>query len=239
VGGSGGGRGTDSAAVPGLSAASDRYARHDRAMAPGPGQATLDLPRSAHRRAPYGTRTAPVGPAAAAENSSWGYRRIHGELARLGYPIAPSTVWSILKRAGIDPAPRRDGPTWRQFLAAQAQGIVATDFFCVDTLLGQRLYVLFFAEHATRCVHLLGVTASPSGAWVAQQARNLLMDLGERVTALKFLIRDRMPSSPTSLMPCSPAKASASCAHRYAHPEPTRSPNDGAAPPAASCWTEF
>jgi putative transposase len=127
----------------------------------------------------------------AVENSSWGYRRIHGELARLGYPIAPSTVWSILKRAGIDPAPRGDGPTWRQFLAAQAQGIVATDFFCVDTLLGQRLYVLFFVEHATRCVHLLGVTASPSGAWVAQQARNLLMDLGERVAALKFLIRDR------------------------------------------------
>jgi transposase InsO family protein len=127
----------------------------------------------------------------ASENSSWGYRRIPGELAGLGYPIAPSTVWSILKRAGIDPAPRRDGPTWRQFLAAQAQGILATDFFCVDTLLGQRLYVLFFVEHATRCVHLLGVTANPSGAWVAQQARNLLMDLGERVTAFQFLIRDR------------------------------------------------
>jgi transposase InsO family protein len=127
----------------------------------------------------------------AAENSSWGYRRIHGELAGLGYPIAASTVWSILKRAGIDPAPRRDGPTWKEFLAAQAQGIVATDFFCVDTLLGQRLYVLFFAEHATRRVHLLGVTANPSGAWVAQQARNLLMDLGERVAAFQFLIRDR------------------------------------------------
>jgi putative transposase len=147
------------------------------------------------RRRTTGRRTAPelrrLVLRVAAENSSWGYRRIHGELAGLGYPIAASTVWSILKRAGIDPAPRRDGPTWKEFLAAQAQGIVATDFFCVDTLLGQRLYVLFFAEHATRRVHLLGVTANPSGAWVAQQARNLLMDLGERVAAFQFLIRDR------------------------------------------------
>jgi putative transposase len=127
----------------------------------------------------------------AAETSSWGYRRIHGELAGLGYPIAPSTVWSILKRAGIDPAPRRDGPTWRQFLTAQAQGILATDLFCVDTLLGQRLYVLFFAEHATRRVHLLGITANPSGTWVAQQARNFLIDLGDRVASFTLVIRDR------------------------------------------------
>jgi putative transposase len=77
----------------------------------------------------------------ASENATWGYRRIHGELAGLGYPIAPSTVWLILKRAGIDPAPRRNGPTWRQFLTAQAHGILATDFFSVDTLLGHRLYV--------------------------------------------------------------------------------------------------
>jgi hypothetical protein len=107
-------------------------------IAPGPGQATLDPTSPSHRRPSHGARAAPVGPAGGRGELLLGYRRIRGELAGLGYPIAASTVWSILKRAGIDPAPRRDGPTWRQFLAAQAQGILATDFFCVDTLLGQR-----------------------------------------------------------------------------------------------------
>jgi putative transposase len=191
VGGSSGVRGTDSPAVPGLPAASDRHTSHDLAMAPGPGQATLDPAPPPHHRPSHGTRTAPVGPAAGRRELLLGLPAHPRRTRRTRLPDCAEHVWSILKRAGIDPAPRRDGPAWRQFLAAQAQGIVATDFFCVDTLLGQRLYVLFFVEHAARCVHLLGVTANPSGTWVAQQARNLLMDLGERVTAFQFLIRDR------------------------------------------------
>ncbi|WP_406102838.1 helix-turn-helix domain-containing protein [Streptomyces sp. NBC_01003] len=100
----------------------------------------------------------------AQENSSWGHRRIQGELARLGYPIAPSTVWEILHAAGIDPATQRSGPTWRQFLTAQAHGIIAGDFLHLDTISLKRLYTLTFIEHRTRRVHLAGVTAHPTTA---------------------------------------------------------------------------
>jgi putative transposase len=100
-------------------------------------------------------------------------------------------VWQILKDAGIDPAPTRSGHTWRAFLDAQAKTILAVDFFHVDTVLLRRLYVLIFIEHSTRRVHLAGITACPTGEWVAQQARNLLMTLDNHADGLKFLIRDR------------------------------------------------
>jgi len=127
----------------------------------------------------------------ATENPTWGHRRVQGELVRLGHPIAASTVWQILHDAGIGPAPRRTGPTWKQFLAAQACGIITVDFVHVDTVLLHRLYALIVIEHGTRRVHLAGITANPDGAWTTQAARNVLMDLGQRATSLKFLIRDR------------------------------------------------
>jgi putative transposase len=129
----------------------------------------------------------------ARENPAWGHRRIQGELAQLGHAIAASTVWEILRAAGIDPAPRRAGPTWREFLAAQAHAIIACDFLVVETVLLKRLHVLVFIEHGTRRVHLAGVIAHPTGAWAVQQARNLAMDLGDRLGALRFLIHDRDP----------------------------------------------
>jgi transposase len=127
----------------------------------------------------------------AKENPLRGYRRIHGELTKLGATVAPSTVYEILRSSGIDPAPRRDGPTWRQFLHAQAAGILAVDFLHAGTVLLSRLYVLIFIEHDTRRMHLGGVTAHPTGDWTVQQARNLAMNLGERFEDFRFLIRDR------------------------------------------------
>ncbi len=123
------------------------------------------------------------------ENPRWGYQRIVGELRKLGLSVSPSTVRRMLLNAGLEPAPRRSGPTWQEFLRQQAAGIMACDFFTVETVSLRRLYVLFFIAHSSRRVWLAGCTANPSGAWVTQQARNLGLDFSGQ--GVRFLIRDR------------------------------------------------
>jgi transposase len=127
----------------------------------------------------------------ARENPSWGYRRIHGELHVLGIKVAGSTVWEILRHAGIDPAPDRASTTWASFLRSQADALLACDFFETVTLTGARLHVLAVIEHATRRIRVLGATHHPTASWVAQAARNLIMDLEDAGCQARFLIRDR------------------------------------------------
>jgi transposase InsO family protein len=127
----------------------------------------------------------------ARENPSWGYRRIHGELLVLGVKVAASTVWEILRQAGIDPAPERTSTTWAEFLRSQANVLLACDFFETVTVTGARLHVLAVIEHATRRIRVLGATTHPTASWVAQAARNLTMDLEDAGCRARFLIRDR------------------------------------------------
>jgi transposase len=125
----------------------------------------------------------------AQENPRWGYQRIQGELLRLGVRVSATAIRTTLRRHGLDPAPRRANTSWRAFLRSQAAGIMACDFFTVDTVWLKRLYVLVFIELDTRRVHLAGVTTNPNGLWATQQARNLLLALGERGRPIRFLLR--------------------------------------------------
>jgi putative transposase len=128
----------------------------------------------------------------APDNPQWGYQRICGELKQRGRLISVSTIRRVLKAAGLDPVPRRADDQWRGFVRAHATAMLTGGFFSVDTVTLRRLYVFFVVEIATRFVHVLGVTARPTGFWVAQQARNLMMDLGQTMAVtLRFLIRDR------------------------------------------------
>ena len=127
----------------------------------------------------------------AKENPRWGYRRIEGELRKLGLIVSATAIRSLLLRHGVAPAPRRTGPSWKEFLTSQASGILACDFFTVETVWLKTLYVLFFIELASRRVHLAGVSAHPRSAWVTQQARNLCFELDGRATPVSFLIHDR------------------------------------------------
>ena len=160
------------------------------ALAPRARETLVDLPKQAATAA---TENCERGGDAvlrlARENPRWGYQRIQGELRKLDVSISATAIRSLLRRHGLQPAPRRDGPSWKEFLAQQAAGIVACDFFCVETVRPRTLYVLFFIELSTRRVHLAGVTAHPNCPWVTQQARNLAIE--DRFTRIQFLIRDR------------------------------------------------
>ncbi len=132
----------------------------------------------------------------ARENPRWGYQRIAGELLKLGRRVSPSTVRRLLLAAGLEPAPRRKGPSWRDFLRQQAASMLACDFFTVEIISLRRFYVLFFIELESRRVHLAGCTTNPTGTWVTQQARNL--GFGGVFERMRFLIHDRDSKFPAS-----------------------------------------
>ncbi len=173
----------------------------------------------------------------ARENPRWGYRRIVGELRKLGLRVSATSVRSVLKRGRIPPAPRRSGPSWRTFLRAQARGVIACDFLTVDTVSLRRFYVLFFIELHTRRVRLAGVTHHPSGDWVTQQARNFVIDVGGRERPLRLLIHTATRSSARRLTKSSELRALRSSGRRSGPRTPTRTLSGSSAPCARSAST--
>jgi hypothetical protein len=173
----------------------------------------------------------------ARENPRWGYQRIVGEVNGLGLTVSATTVKKILTRAGLGPAVSRSGLSWRSFLRAQAKSMLAVDFFTVETITLQRLYVLFFIELGSRRVHLAGITPNPTGTWVTQQARQFTWTLQEQPDSSRFLIRDRDSKFTRDFAPSSKAKASRSSRRRSKRRGRTRSPSALSAPPAPNAST--
>ena len=151
----------------------------------------------------------------AGENPQWGYQRIVGELKGLGVAVSATTVKKVLREEHLGPSGKRLGPSWREFLRAQANSVIAVDFFSVDTIWLQRLYVLFFIEIASRRVYLAGCTAHPDGEWVTQQARHVAWTLSERADPVRFLIRDHDQSSRAVSMSSLRRKARALFVRRF------------------------
>jgi len=173
----------------------------------------------------------------ARENPTWGYRRLHGELLVLGVKVAASTVWEILKDAGIPPAPERTSSTWADFLRSQADALLACDFFETVTLSGARLYVFGLIEHTDRRIRILGVTAHPTTSWVVQAARNLVMDLQDAGCQARYLIRDRDGKFPELFDTILADAGIEVVLSGIRIPAWTPSWRDGCRPAAVNCWT--
>jgi len=166
----------------------------------------------------------------AKDNPRWGYKRIQGELKKLGHEVSAMTIRDVLRRSGLGPAPRRAGPSWSEFLHAQASAILACDFFTVYGAWGRTIYVLFAIELSSRRVHLAGCTARPNHAWVTQQARNLSVALADAGSDLRFPSTTETRSSPPRSTRSFEQTESRSSRLRSERPEPTPSPSAGSNP---------